>query len=64
MERVTGIGGVFVRGRDPAALNRWYAAHLGVDSDPASYDGPPWRHRTGNVIQLWEPAGADLRGPD
>lgn len=30
MERVTGIGGVFFRSEDPAALRRWYATHLGV----------------------------------
>ncbi len=31
MERVTGIGGVFLRSRDPAALAAWYAEHLGLD---------------------------------
>lgn len=30
MAKVTGIGGFFFRSRDPAALNRWYAEHLGV----------------------------------
>lgn len=29
-ERVTGIGGVFFRARDPEALVAWYAEHLGV----------------------------------
>jgi predicted enzyme related to lactoylglutathione lyase len=29
-ERVTGIGGVFFRARDPKALVDWYAEHLGV----------------------------------
>jgi hypothetical protein len=32
MERVTGIGGVFFRARDPDALARWYAEHLGIDN--------------------------------
>ena len=27
---VTGIGGLFFRARDPAALGAWYAEHLGV----------------------------------
>ena len=31
MERVSGIGGVFLRSRDPAALAAWYAEHLGLD---------------------------------
>jgi len=30
MERVTGIGGVFFRARDPQALAAWYEEHLGV----------------------------------
>ena len=30
MERVTGIGGVFLRSRNPAALVAWYAEHLGL----------------------------------
>jgi len=30
MERVLGPGGFFFKARDPAALCRWYATHLGV----------------------------------
>lgn len=30
MARVTGIGGVFLRAKDPKALGAWYAEHLGV----------------------------------
>ncbi|AZL59168.1 VOC family protein [Tabrizicola piscis] len=30
MARVTGIGGIFFRARDPAALNDWYRTHLGL----------------------------------
>ncbi|HEY3258882.1 MAG TPA: VOC family protein [Pseudonocardiaceae bacterium] len=33
MARVTGIGGVFVRSHDPAALAAWYAKHLGVPTE-------------------------------
>lgn len=29
--RVTGIGGVFVKSQDPAALARWYRDALGID---------------------------------
>jgi predicted enzyme related to lactoylglutathione lyase len=29
MARVTGIGGVFLKARDPKALAKWYAEHLG-----------------------------------
>ena len=30
MARVTGIGGVFIRSRDPKALAAWYKEHLGI----------------------------------
>jgi predicted enzyme related to lactoylglutathione lyase len=30
MARVTGIGGIFFRARDPKALGAWYAQHLGI----------------------------------
>lgn len=31
MKRVTGIGGVFFKAKDPAALRAWYQRHLGID---------------------------------
>jgi len=31
MEKVDGIGGVFFRAKDPAALARWYETHLGIN---------------------------------
>ena len=31
MKRVTGIGGVFLKARDPASLQAWYKTHLGID---------------------------------
>lgn len=33
MERVTGIGGYFLRATDPAALTTWYRECLGLDID-------------------------------
>jgi predicted enzyme related to lactoylglutathione lyase len=33
-QTVTGVGGVFFRARDPEALTRWYAEHLGVPVQP------------------------------
>lgn len=30
MARVTGIGGIFLRTRDPKSLQAWYAKHLGI----------------------------------
>lgn len=30
MRRVTGIGGVFFKAKDPEALGAWYRTHLGL----------------------------------
>lgn len=31
MKRVTGIGGVFIKAKNPAKLRAWYKTHLGID---------------------------------
>jgi predicted enzyme related to lactoylglutathione lyase len=33
MKRVTGLGGVFFKCKDPEAMKPWYREHLGIDSD-------------------------------
>jgi predicted enzyme related to lactoylglutathione lyase len=43
--RITGLGGVFVKSKDPAALSAWYRDVLGVEIKPwggakFSYDAP------------------------
>ena len=30
MKRVTGIGGIFFKAKDPVALRAWYRTHLGI----------------------------------
>ncbi len=40
MERVTGIGGVFLRARDSEHLRSWYAEHLGIEAYPTYEEGP------------------------
>jgi glyoxylase I family protein len=47
MERVTGIGGIFFRAKDPKALKRWYQQHLGVAVTPADYEELPWQQEAG-----------------
>lgn len=32
MKKVTGIGGVFFKCKDPKAINEWYKTHLGFDT--------------------------------
>ena len=31
MKRVTGIGGIFFKAKDPKTLSEWYRVHLGID---------------------------------
>ena len=33
MKRVTGIGGIFFKTKDPQHLKEWYKTHLGFDTD-------------------------------
>lgn len=37
MQKVDGIGGVFIRGRDTKALSAWYETHLGISSNPGEW---------------------------
>jgi len=47
MEKVTGIGGLFFRAKDPAALGRWYQQRLGASLTPSSYEESPWQQEAG-----------------
>ena len=42
MKRVTGIGGVFFKAKDPAALRVWYQLHLGIDVQEWGGAAFPW----------------------
>ena len=33
MKRLTGIGGIFFKCKDPKKLNEWYKTHLGLDTN-------------------------------
>ncbi len=33
MKRVTGIGGIFFKSKDPAMMAEWYREHLGIEID-------------------------------
>ncbi len=37
MKRVTGIGGVFFKCKDPEMMKQWYEKHLGIPQDPYGY---------------------------
>lgn len=46
MARVTGIGGIFFRALDPAALNDWYKTHLGITQP----DDAVWLQEAGPTV--------------
>jgi len=43
MAKAVGVGGIFLKARDPQALSAWYATHLGIpsqDGGSLAFDGP------------------------
>jgi predicted enzyme related to lactoylglutathione lyase len=62
MERAIGIGGVFLRARDPKALGAWYATHLGIDVQ--DWGGTVFRADADDVT-VWSsfPADTTYFGP-
>jgi catechol 2,3-dioxygenase-like lactoylglutathione lyase family enzyme len=66
-EKVTGIGGVFFRARDPVRLAEWYRAHLGVPVEDGHADFP-WRvperpDEIGRTVWSVFPTETDYFGP-
>jgi glyoxylase I family protein len=62
VERVTGIGGLFIRARDPGQLAAWYATHLGVEPPPGSSETDPWVQQAGPTVFAPMPADAEYFG--
>lgn len=62
MEKVLGIGGVFIRAKDRQALARWYGDHLGLDIDEQWWGAIlPLRseHDRGGAHTVWSSFGND-----
>ena len=60
MKRVTGIGGIFFKASDPAALAAWYRDHLGLDV--AGWNGAVFQWGGDGSpagMTLWSPFAAD-----
>ena len=55
MQRVTGIGGIFFKARDPEALRDWYRAHLGFNLESWGGTVFPW-----NTPEAPEPNGVTV----
>ncbi len=59
MAKVTGVGGIFLRARDPEALGAWYRRHLGLPYDNG-FAQLHWSDDTGpNPSTIWCAFDAD-----
>lgn len=57
MKKVTGIGGVFFKSKDPQKSKEWYAKHLGIQSDKYGHSFK-WRDQNDaskECITQWSP---------
>lgn len=62
MKRVTGIGGIFFKAKDPVALRAWYKAHLGIDVQEWGGTAFAWSDDAGNAVKgttVWSIGAAD-----
>jgi predicted enzyme related to lactoylglutathione lyase len=62
MKRVTGIGGVFFKAKDPVALRAWYKRHLGIDVQDWGGTAFRWTDDAGNAkagTTAWSIGSAD-----
>ena len=62
MKRVTGIGGIFFKSKDPKALGAWYREHLGIDVSEwggASFQWTSADNPSGVGTTLWTPFKED-----
>ena len=62
VERVTGLGGIFFKARDPEGLGRWYADRLGLPSSDEGVTVLRWREHDEperEASTVWAPFAAD-----
>jgi catechol 2,3-dioxygenase-like lactoylglutathione lyase family enzyme len=60
--RVTGVGGIFFKTKDPKATARWYADHLGLPVEDWGGVAFKWRDegkRAGDGATVWSPFPAE-----
>jgi len=66
MARVTGVGGVFLRTKDPRATAKWYAEHLGVVLNDFNGSAFQWSDEVpkGTGMTVWSafPEGTEYFG--
>lgn len=57
MKRVTGIGGIFFKCKDPNQVREWYKTHLGIDAGQygASFEWYEEPDSTTKAVTQWAP---------
>jgi predicted enzyme related to lactoylglutathione lyase len=68
MKRVTGIGGIFFKAKDPDGMRAWYKTHLGIDVQAwggaaFSWAGDDGKPAAGSTIWSVSAAGGDDYAP-
>jgi predicted enzyme related to lactoylglutathione lyase len=64
MERVKGIGGVFLKSNDAEGLRSWYAANLGIELENWGGCVFPWSRPEGATVWSIHQAGIDCYVPE
>jgi len=57
MKKVTGIGGILFKSKDPNAMNDWYKTHLGLETSPygTSFEWRESEDTTKKGLTQWAP---------
>ena len=57
MKKVTGIGGIFFKSKDPDTIKKWYQDHLGLPVDPygASFEWRQEEDPSKKGTTIWSP---------
>ena len=57
MKRVTGIGGIFFKAKNPKLITEWYQKHLGLDANPygATFEWYEGQDSTKKAQTQWTP---------
>jgi len=63
MKKVTGIGGIFFKSKDPKAINEWYKTHLGFNTTPygTNFEWREMDDSTKKGITVWNPFKDDTK---
>jgi len=63
MKKVTGIGGIFFKCKDPNKLKEWYQKHLGLNSSPYGTMFEWYQDADGakKGITMWSPFGENSK---